>query len=107
MDTIDWFLGTHYQWLSSNNEVSVRLSQMGFATNLVKDNNAHSKNITPDASPYRSGLPIDPVPDSNKDNDCPALIECKQCYQSVVRSIGWLAQSTRPNLALTHSFLLA
>jgi hypothetical protein len=80
---------------------------MGFATHLVKDNNAHTRNITPDATPYHSGLPIDAIPDCNKDNNCPALIKRKQRYQSVVCLIGWLAQSTCPDLAPTHSFLLA
>ncbi len=74
---------------------------------LVKDNNAHTLNITPDATPYCSGLPIDACPESDKVDDCPALIECKRRYQSIVGSIGWLAQSTRLDLAATHSFLLA
>jgi hypothetical protein len=77
MGTIDWFLGTHFQWFYSNVAVSVHLSQMGFAAHLIKSNNAHSQNITPDTTPYRSGLPIDTIPNSNKDGDCPALIKRK------------------------------
>jgi hypothetical protein len=80
---------------------------MGFAAHLVKDNNVRTRNITLDATPYRSVLPIDACPESNKANDCLALIERKQRYQSVVGSIGWLAQSTRLDLAATHFFLSA
>jgi hypothetical protein len=93
MGTVDWFLGTHFQWLYSNYAVSVHLSQMGFAAHLIESNNAHSRNITPDATPYCPDLPIDAIPDSDKDDDCPALIKRKQHYQSVVSLIGWLAQS--------------
>jgi hypothetical protein len=105
MGNVDWFLGTHFQWSCSDDEVSVHLSQTGFAAHLVEDNNVHTCNITLAATPYRSGLPIDACPKSDEADDCPALIECKRRYQSVVGSIGWLAQSTRPDLAPTHSFL--
>jgi hypothetical protein len=54
MENIDWFLGTHFQWSCSNNDVSVHLNQTGFAAHLVKDNNVHTCNISPNATPYRS-----------------------------------------------------
>jgi hypothetical protein len=107
MGTVDWFLGTHFQWSCYDNEVSVHLSQTGFAAHLVEANNAHTRNITPDATPYRLGLPINACPNSNKADDCPALVEWRSKYQSVVGSIGWLAQSRRPDLAPCHSFLLS
>ena len=106
MGTVDWFLGTHFQWSCYDNEVSVHLSQTGFVAHLVEDNNAHTHNITPDATtPYCSGLPIDACPESDEADNCPALLERRRKYQSVVGSIGWLAQSTRPDLAPCHYFL--
>jgi hypothetical protein len=105
MGTVDWFLGTHFQWSCFNGDVSVHLSQTGFATHLVEDNSVQDRNITPNATPYRSGLPIDACPESDEADECPALVERKERYQSVVGSIGWLAQSTRPDLAPAHSFL--
>jgi hypothetical protein len=102
---VEWFLGTHFQWLVSPDQVSVHLSQIGFATHLVEENNVYERNITPDATPYRSGLLIDAIPESEEDNKDPALIECKWKYQSVVGSIGWLAHSTHPDLAACHHFL--
>jgi hypothetical protein len=77
LGTVEWFLCTHFQWLVSHEKVSVHLSQIGFGTHLVKENNVHKRNITPDATPYRSSLPIDAIPESDKDNKDPALIECK------------------------------
>jgi hypothetical protein len=83
------------------------MSQTGFAAHLVKDNNVHTRNITPNATPYHSGLPINAIPKSDKEDVCPALVKRKQCYQSVIGSIGWLAQTTCLDLAPTPSFLLA
>jgi hypothetical protein len=88
-------------------EVKVHLSQTGFALHLVEDNNIHLRNITPDATPYRSGLPIDACPESDVDKESPTFIKRKQKYQSIVGSLGWLAQTTQPDLAPSHSFLSA
>jgi hypothetical protein len=87
--------------------VKVYLSQTGFASYLVEENNIHHRNITPGATPYRSGLPIDACPKSDKDKESPGFLKRKRKYQSIVGSIGWLAQSTHPNLAPLHLFLLA
>jgi hypothetical protein len=35
----------------------------------------------------------------------PSLKHCKEAYQSLIGSIGWLAHSTCPNLIMAHSFL--
>jgi hypothetical protein len=56
-------------------KVLVCLSKTRFAAHLVEDNNAHVKNITPDTTPYQSGLPIDTIPESDKDNNDPVLME--------------------------------
>jgi hypothetical protein len=87
--------------------VQVHLSQTRFASHLVKENNIYLCNVTPDATPYHSGLPINTCPESDKDETLPTFLEQKQKYQSIVRSICLLAQSTRPKLAPSHSFLSA
>ena len=107
MGTVEWFLGTHFQWLVTPDVVKVHLSQTGFASHLVEENDVHLRNITPDATPYRSGLPIDACPESDEDELTPTFLARKQKYQSIVGSIGWLAQSTRPDLTPSHSFLSA
>jgi hypothetical protein len=48
MGTVEWFLGTHFQWHAPDDIVSVHLSQT--AAHLVEDNNIHTHNITPNAS---------------------------------------------------------
>jgi hypothetical protein len=66
MGTVDWFLGTHFQWPLYPDSVSVHMNQTGFAAHMVEDNNVHTRNITPDATPYRSGIPINAIPESDK-----------------------------------------
>ncbi len=83
------------------------MNKTGFAVHLIEDNNVHMRNITPDLTPYHLGLPINAMLKSDKDDNCPALIKCKRHYQSVISSIGWLAQTTRPDLSPTHLFLSA
>ena len=87
--------------------VKVHLSQTGFASHLVEENNIHLRTITPDATPYWSGLLINACPESDEDEKNPTFIERKKKYQSTDGSIGWLAQTTRPDLPPSHSFLSA
>jgi hypothetical protein len=107
MGTVEWFLGTHVQWMITPDIVTVHLNQTGFAANLFKENNIHHRSITHDATPYRSGLPIDAIIESDENKECPTFIGRKKKYQSIVGSIGWLAQSTQPDLSPSHSFLSA
>jgi hypothetical protein len=107
LGTVEWFLGTHFQWMVSPDVVHVHLSQTGFASHLVENYDVHLRNVTPDATPYRSGLPIDACPESDEDETSQTFIDRKKKYQSIVGSIGWLAQSTRPDLTPSHSFLSA
>jgi hypothetical protein len=105
MDTVEWFLGIHFQWQVTPDSVSVHLGQAGFAANLAEQFNQHLKSPSPLATPYRSGIPIDAIPESTEPDDNPTLLKRKHSYQSLVGSIGWLAQSTRPDLTPAHSFL--
>jgi hypothetical protein len=75
MGTVEWFLGTHFQWLATDDIVSVHLSRTGFAAHLIADNKIYMCNITHDATPYHSGIPINAIPESDETNNCPTLIE--------------------------------
>ncbi len=61
--------------------------------------------MTPTATPYRSGVPIDSIAPSTDDDDSPAQLRRTAAYQSLIGSIGWLSSSTHPNLSAVHSFL--
>jgi hypothetical protein len=44
------------------------------------------------------------LPSQPKADDSPSLKHCKEAYQSLVGSIGWLTHTTHPNLIIAHSF---
>ncbi len=75
MGRVEWFLGTHFQWSATPDVVQVHLSQTGFVSHLIKENNIHHRNITPNATPYWSGLPINACPESDEDEDNPTFLK--------------------------------
>ena len=108
MGVATWFLGTHLTWLSqADGHISVHLSQEAFAQNLVERHRQHTINHNPQATPYRSGLPIDSIPDNaaETDENEPSFLRRRTQYQSVVGSLNWLATNTRPDLSPVVSFL--
>ena len=55
MGVVEWFLGIHFAWRITPTFVLVHLNQSGFAANLVESFFQDSRNVTPTATPYRSG----------------------------------------------------
>ena len=88
MGTVEWFCGTHFNWKVSDTEVSVHLNQSGFARNLVESFNFQDRNLTPSATPYRSGCPIDSIASHDIQDTSVSFIRRKEAYQSLVGSIG-------------------
>ena len=74
MGVVEWFLGIHFAWRITPSSVSVHLNQSGFAANLVESFFQDSRNVTPTATPYRSGAPIDSIAPSTDDNNSPAQL---------------------------------
>jgi hypothetical protein len=104
MGLVECFLGVHFSWQITKSSVDVHMNQSDFATNLVKQFCRDEWEPTPDATPYRSGVPIDSIAPSKDADDSPAQRRT-ETYQSLVGSIGWLAGATRPDIAPVHSFL--
>jgi hypothetical protein len=76
---------------------SVHLNQIGFATNLVESFSRQTCDKTNMATSYQLDIPIDSI--------TPSFDHCKEAYQSLIGSIGWLSSTTHPNLVSSHSFL--
>ena len=72
--TVGWFLGVHFTWDKLDNPLSVHLNQAGFAQNLVESFNRQDKLLTPQSTPYRSGLPIDAILGHNPKDISPAQL---------------------------------
>ncbi len=64
-----WMVSWHtFSVVKYCKEIQVHLSQTGIAAHLVKENNVHMHNITPDVTnPCCSGLPINAIPESDED----------------------------------------
>ena len=108
MGVVNWFLGTHFTWIDlDDGNISVHLSQVAFAQNVVERHCQQHININPRATPYRSGLPIDSLPAYTGDMDDPSFLRLRAQFQSLVGSLNWLATNTRPDLAPVTSFLAA
>jgi hypothetical protein len=105
MGVAEWLLGIHFAWCITSNSVLFHLNQSGFAANLVESFFQDSRNVSPTATPYRSGAPIDSIAPSTDDDNSPAQLQRTAAYQSLIGSIGWLSSSTRPDLSAVHSFL--
>jgi hypothetical protein len=106
MGIVVWFLGVHFLWRITPDSVEVHMNQSGFATNLVESFARQDQNRTPTATPYCSGAPINSIAPSLDAPDSAAQLRRKEAYQSIVGSIGWLASTTRPDIAAAqHSFL--
>ena len=88
MGIVEWFLGVHFLWRVTSSSVLVHMNQSGFATNLVESFNIQSRQETPTATPYRSGVPIVFIAPSTDADDSPAQIRRKEAFQSLVGSIG-------------------
>ena len=72
---------------------------------MVERFNMQDRNVNSHSTSYRSGHPIDSIKQGDPDDHSPAQENRTHAYQSLVGSIGWLTQITRPNLAAVHSFL--
>ncbi len=94
MGLVEWFLGIHFSWRITRSRVDVNLNQTGFAANLAKQFCSDSWDPTPMAMPYCPGVPIDSTASSSNDDDSPSQLRRTEAYQSLVRSIGWLATNT-------------
>jgi len=108
MGPTSWFLGTQFTWVDHpDGHLSVHLTQVAYAQNLVERYQQHNTTFNSQATPYRSGLPIDSIAPTSDPEDDPTFLRRRQQYQSIVGSLNWLATTTRPDISPVTSFLAA
>jgi hypothetical protein len=105
MGIVEWFLGVCFSWRITPDSVTIHFNQSGFAATVVESFFWESRDPTPTATPYRSGIPINAIAPLTDADDSPAQIRRKEAYQSLIGSIGGLSMSTHPDLSAVHSFL--
>ena len=102
MGPVSHFLGIKFQWLQhDNNHLSVHLSQQAFSEELIFNNKLDTAN--PTRTPYRCGHPVDSVPYSKLSTQERKKLSTE--LKSIVGSLLWLSQGTRPDLATIVSML--
>ena len=101
---VDYFLGIKFDCRRhSCTSVTIQLSQAAFSENLLIQNNLHGDMINPVQSPYRSGYPIDKIP--NEAYDDTTQRKYTKHLQSLVGSLTWLSMSTRPDISTVTNML--
>ena len=101
---VDHFLGIAFS-LSTNpaGNTHIALSQPAFIETLLEEYNYNSPKVNSTPSPFRSGLPVDSIPDHEYSFEKQRAIT--EEYQHLVGSFQWLASSTRPDLATITNIL--
>ena len=85
--------------------LSVHVSQQAFSDHTASHFRLKDCNQVTLITPYRSGCPIDSIPDH--DPDKPDLPKCKAAYQSICGLINWITILNRPDVATVVSLLAA
>lgn len=104
MGPVDWFLGTAFTWKRhEDGHLSLLLSQSAFTEFTAHRFAVDRIKPVPNMTPYRSGLPIDSIPEAPPDD--PDQKRRTKVYQSIVGCINWLATCTRPDISPALTFL--
>ena len=101
---VDYFLGIKFQnEKKSNGHVSIKMSQAAYVDEICKQTKLDSEAINTPKSPYRSGLPVDSIPEIDYNE-----IEQKRYtlqMQTIIGSLNWLSVSTRPDITTITAML--
>ena len=110
MGTVTHFLGIKFQWkhFKSKNQrhLKVHLSQSAYVEHLVQLAGLCQESANYKPTPYRSGLPVDNV-EYDKYNTEIEKSKIQSLLRSLVGSLLWLSQGTRPDLSTIVAFLAA
>ena len=102
MGEVTHFLGIKFQWTHhQDGNITTHLSQQAFAEQLIASNHLLDANST--STPYRTGHPVDSVPHTKMSSS--ERLRLTSELRSIVGSILWLSQGTRPDLSTAASML--
>ena len=85
MGTVSHFIGIKFEWTQTQDKLSVHLSQLAFTENLIRLAGLDHSSSTTKPTPYRSGLPVDSVPEINM--WARARAELQHTYRCLIGSL--------------------
>ena len=103
MGQVTFFLGIKFSWRTTQQTVSVHLSQRAFVESLLHQFDFPSESTSFKPTPYRSGHPVDSIPDSDISTQQRSILET--ILRRLVGSFNWMLQATRPDLTTITSIL--
>ncbi len=83
--------------------LTISLTQQSFIETLLDSLHMSSDHISTFTMPYRSGLPIDSI--LHETMSSTARDDLRLRYQSLIRSLNWLARTMHPDLSTVVSLL--
>ena len=98
------FLGIKVQsQVNDDGHVDIHLSQQAFAESLIAQMELDGPEIGDKPTPYRSGHPVDAIPHKNMTTEQRAPLIRQM--RTLVGSLLWLSQATRPDLSTITNML--
>ena len=91
------------EWSFTDTGLQVHVHQEAFVSELLSRHNLSECNISPRATPFKSGFPVDCIPPSNLSVTNQAKLTTP--YQQLMGDLTWLSISTRPDVTAILSLL--
>ena len=103
MGKVTHFIGHQITWEQHDNTTVAHLSQTAYIESILNNLDIDIDSINHIKTPYRSGLPVDSIKSQQLSKD--QFIHLQSKYRSILGSLNWLAQGSRPDIAVIHSLL--
>ena len=101
---IHHFLGVKFTHsIAEDGHVSIHLSQEADIQQLLQDNNLHTTSTITKPTPYRSGHPVDAIPNIAIPPEHRLQLEAK--LRTIIGSLNWISTQTRPDIATITNIL--
>jgi hypothetical protein len=101
---VSHFLGINFKTKQHDDgHVSILLSQEAFVETLTTLAGLDGDGVTEPRTPYRSGYPVDKIPEENYDESTQHKLN--HLLRVLVGSLNWLSLSTRPDIATITNML--
>jgi hypothetical protein len=101
---IHYFLGIKFSHCKSNDgHVTIHLSQEADVQQLLEENNLHTATTIIKPTPYRSGHPVDTIPNVNLPVEIRMELESK--LRKILGFLNWFSTQTRPDIATITNIL--